>query len=253
MARRVAKQLELSMPTRGGRREGAGRKSTRARASVPHVRRPPFVAAHPVQLTLRVVEGVPSLRERVAWVAIVRTFRALRAVDGFRIVHFSVMTNHLHLLVEADDGDAFTFGMRALTVRLGLRINRALTRSGRLLDHRFHARSLSTPREVFNSLQYVLLNARKHAAQCGLRLPEAWIDPRSSGAVFDGWHAGPLRSVTGDFGTSEARTWLLRSGWRRHGSLRIDAVPGVLVRCAKAEAGSSDRIVAIGEPKRRAA
>jgi REP element-mobilizing transposase RayT len=182
-----------------------------------------------VQVTMRVVAGVASVRSEAAWAAIVDALRALRRRPTFRVVHLSVMSNHLHLLVEADDGDAFELGMRALTVRLALRINRVLARRGRLFDHRYHARALATPREVALSLQYVLLNARKHAAERGLRLPAAWVDPRSSAAAFDGWARPPIVAAN-DLGVAAASTWLLRTGWRRHGLLRVDGIPAAMHR-----------------------
>jgi REP element-mobilizing transposase RayT len=170
--------------------------------------------------------GVPSLREPDAWAAIVRVLRAMRALAGFRVVHFSVMTNHLHAIVEGDGRDCFESGMRALNTRLALRLNRVFGRRGRLIEHRYHARALATPRAVRSSLQYVLCNMRKHTAQHGQRYAPEWIDPRSSGLVFDGWAGAPAVRGRGDYGVSPARTWLLREGWRRWGMLATDTVPG---------------------------
>jgi REP element-mobilizing transposase RayT len=226
MAVRRMQQLELRMPTRGGRRNGAGRKRRRLRPTVAHARRPHFIAGHPVQVTLRMCAGVPSLREPEAWAVIVRVLRAMRAHAGFRIVHFSVMTNHIHAIVEGDARECFEAGMRALSTRLALRLNRVFGRRGRLIEHRYHARALSTPRAVRSSLQYVLCNLRKHGAQQGQRFERGWIDPRSSGLVFDGWDRGEVRHGCGDYGVSQARTWLLREGWRRWGLLAVDCVPG---------------------------
>jgi REP element-mobilizing transposase RayT len=226
MPMHAVEQTELLMPTRGGRRKGAGRKRVAPRPTVAHVRRPVCSPAHPVQVTLRVGAGVPSLRERAPWAVVVRVMRAVRAsVAGFRVIHYSVMTNHLHLVVEADAPEYFATGMRALTTRLALRLNRLFGRTGRLVEHRFHTRELTTPREVRESLKYVLCNARKHALRYGPALPAGWIDPRSSAAVFDGWIAVPARHH-GDYGTSPAKTWLLRVGWRRWGPIGVDDVPG---------------------------
>jgi REP-associated tyrosine transposase len=219
-------QLELCMPTRGGKRAGAGRKRQSQRPRVPHEQRPAVRPEHPVQVTLRACEGVPNLRERAPWCAIVRVLRALRARTDFRVVHYSVMTNHLHFIVEADGGDALSSGMIALTTRLAVRLNRTFGRTGRLFDHRFHARALTTPRAVRASLQYVLSNLRKHAEQGGQHVEPGRIDERSSGRIFDGWRTPSLQPSASDYGTSPAQTWLLRVGWRRHGLVAIDDVPG---------------------------
>lgn len=176
---------------------------------------------------MRVREGVPSLRERPAWAVFVQQARAVRARgNGFRIVHYSVLWNHIHMIVEAEDHAAFVSGIRALTIRLAKAMNGHFGRRGQFFDHRYDARALRSPREVRNALQYVLLNARKHEAEHGRALPPEWIDERSTAVIFDGWGT-PLRLVCAkDFGTSCAQTWLLRTGWRMHGALCIDTIPG---------------------------
>src|SRR5215510_12496320 len=106
------------MPTHGGARKGAGCKRSGPRPRVPHTPRPSFRPEHPVQVTMRFCAGLPSLRDLVAWRVIVETFRELRGESSFRIVHYSILANHLHLLVEADGADAFALGMRRLTIRI---------------------------------------------------------------------------------------------------------------------------------------
>ncbi len=221
-------QLELRLPTRGGAREGAGCKRKRERVTVKHVRRAPFRAWKPALVTMRMCRGIPNLRERSAWAVIVRTMRAVRAHAPLRVVHYSVMSNHIHAIVEADGHAAFVAGMRALTIRLARALNQHFARKGRVLDHRYDARSLGSPREVRNALQYVLLNSRKHAAERGDVLAGDWIDPRSTAVCFDGWAAAPSVSCAKDFGIAAPRSWLLRTGWREHGLLQLDAVPGPL-------------------------
>lgn len=181
---------------------------------------------YPVQVTLRICEGLPSLRARPAWAVVVKVMRAMRARAGFRIVQFSVLSNHLHAIVEADDAATFSSAMRSLTIRLARALNRLWQRHGKVLEHRFHARALRSPSEVARSLAHVLLNARKHAAQRGRQLPPDWVDPRSTGVRFDGWARPPRATSDRDFGVSAPQTWLLRHGWRRCGLLALDAVPG---------------------------
>jgi hypothetical protein len=79
---------------------------------------------------------------------------------------------------------------------------------------------LRTPREVRASLVYVLLNFRKH-----LRAAPG-IDPRSSGAAFQGWRDRRQRPC-GAAGVLEPRTWLVRVGWLRAGGcLSVRERPG---------------------------
>ena len=126
-----------------------------------------------------------------------------------------MLRNHLHLLVEAESRESLSRGVQGLGIRLARAVNRIAERTGKVFGDRYHARILRTPREVRNALAYVLNNARHHGIG---RLRSDWIDPYSSGCVFDGW----LRSVPSvhfEIPVARPRTWLLAMGWRRHGLL----------------------------------
>src|SRR5512145_253364 len=127
---RKPSQLALPLPnTWGGTRAGAGRKPKGPKAGVPHRPRPYHDRAHPVHLTLRTVSTLPNLREARVFPAIRDAIR-LASKDRFRIVHFSVQRDHLHLLVEAHDRVALVKGAKGLAVRLAHAINRTLRRRG---------------------------------------------------------------------------------------------------------------------------
>ena len=70
--------------------------------------------------------------------------------------------NHLHLLVEADDGKALSRGMNGMGVRVARGLNRVMRRRGRVLGDRYHSHILRTPTEVRRARAYLLQNARKH-------------------------------------------------------------------------------------------
>jgi putative transposase len=216
-ATRVNAVGQLALPMRerhgwGGRRAGAGRKPS-GRAGVPHRARPEHRRPNPVHATLRARREVGSLRApRV--VAQLREALARASRGDFRVVHYSVQADHVHLLVEGDERQALSHGLWGLAVRLARGVNRATGRRGPVWADRYHARALRTPQEVRNALVYVLMNWKKH---------DRWalgIDPCSSGRWFDGWK-GVLRVIY--LGSSPpvapAQTWLLRVGWRRHGRL----------------------------------
>src|SRR4051812_5153542 len=171
MAVGVMVQTELVFRTWGGKRDGAGRPKT-GRAGVSHLRRPRLSRHHPVHVTLRAAPGLPSLRKRALRRVLFAAFGAGSERFGFRLVHFSVQSNHLHLVCEADDEGALCRGMQGLSIRIAKRLNRALGRRGRFFSDRYHARALKTPREVRNALAYVLNNARKH----GISGSRRWID-----------------------------------------------------------------------------
>jgi REP element-mobilizing transposase RayT len=141
--------------------------------------------------------------------------------SDFRLVHFSVQGDHVHLVVEAHDKAALSTGMRGLLIRAARALNRTASRSGPVWADRYHCRELRTPREVRHVLAYVLLNARKHGREV------APLDPCSSARWFDGWRGhSPMVDLAVDPPAVFApRTWLLGSGWRRHGLLRFDEGP----------------------------
>jgi REP element-mobilizing transposase RayT len=218
-----AVQGELFARTWGGPRRRAGRKRRAARELVAHRSRPALSGRCPVHVTLRLAEGLPSLRAPATYRALLAALAGGCERFGMRLVHWAALGNHMHLIVEARDRYALSRGMQGLGVRLARALNRVWRRSGRVLADRYHARPLRSPREVRNALGYVLRNARKH----GLALVGA--DPCSSGPWFDGW----LEAGRGDRAEVErpgwlraARTWLLAHGWRRWGLLDIDGWPG---------------------------
>lgn len=223
---RRPKQTEIEFRTWGGRRKGAGRKPKGEKAGVSHARRSALPRGGCVHVTLRAMPGIGRLRGRKQWNAVRAAARRMLTRGGFRVCELSLMTNHLHLVVEAKDRETLARGMNALCTSLACRLNKALGRKGRFFGDRYHARILKTPLEVKHALAYVLNNARRHAVQRGQRHASDWIDPFSSGRAFTGWRSVPARTGTDPPWLSPPTTWLLRVGWRRHGLLDLDAVPG---------------------------
>jgi REP element-mobilizing transposase RayT len=160
---------------------------------------------------------MPSLRGEGLFAA-VRDALTAASNGRFRVLHFSAQADHLHLLLEADAQAALSRGLQGLAVRVAKAVNRALGRHGAVWGDRYHARTLSTPREVRNALVYVLNNWRKHVA--GAR----GLDARSSAPWFDGWRTTVPRPV-GRAPVALARSWLARSGWRLHGSIDLREAP----------------------------
>jgi REP-associated tyrosine transposase len=179
-------------------------------------------------VTIRLRRGIPSLRQH----CFVRPFRVSLSHacvrHGFRVIHYSIQRDHVHLLIEARNNDAIACGMKSVGARLGKLANRVFRRAGHVLDGRYHSRSITTPLDARRALAYVLLNARRHAWQRRRRLPSPAIDPASSGIHFDGWVVRRPRTQSRDPPPPLAppRTWLLAVGWRRHGLIHPAEIPG---------------------------
>jgi REP element-mobilizing transposase RayT len=177
-----------------------------------------------VLVTVPLKRGLPRLRRTRERKALERAFHAGRERFGFRLTQYSIQSDHLHLIAEADDRRALSRGLQGLLVRVARALNKLWSRTGKVFRDRYHDRVLRTPREVRHALAYVLGNARKH----GLRILRGAVDGFSSAPWFDGWRGEDMAPFEwgSDCPVTRARTWLQRHGWRRHGLLDADEVPG---------------------------
>jgi REP element-mobilizing transposase RayT len=214
---------------RGGPRIGAGRPPLSKSPPVHHVRRPPVPGACPAHVTLRVRRGIPSLRKSRFLRELRPSLRKACERGEFRVAHYSVQGNHLHLIVEAAGKEALGRGMKAVGARVARAVQRAFDVAGAVMHGRYHLRVLRTPREVRSAIAYVLLNVRKHFKQRRGFAPAVRIDEASSGRWFEGWRWWPPESphaVSGPREVAPPHTWLLAAGWRRHGLIDPAEVPG---------------------------
>jgi REP element-mobilizing transposase RayT len=243
---RRAKQIELGFwrgshlgeASRPGRRPGPNPR-------VPHEPREGVVKRLPCHVVLEVRLGIPPLRSWRIVREIEASFRKACLRNGFRLVHYSIQDDHAHLIVEADDREHLARGMKSIAARFARAVNRALGRSGPVLADRFHHTVLETPRQVRNALAYVLLNTRRHAAKRLAKLRKLGrrvrplqktyvLDAASSARWFEGWcedielDRSPPRALGWAPAVGAAKTWLLAVGWRRHGLLDPNEVPGGL-------------------------
>ncbi len=230
---RMRRQQELVFKTWGGARKGAGRKPRGRRASERHRRRPKLRKEHPVHVTLRVVPEVGRLRQQRAYRAAQRALVTTRRRRNFRICHLSLQGSHMHLIVEADNDVALAKGMQGFEISCAKHLNAAIfdslgeRRRGTVFPDRYHARHLTTPRQVRNALAYVLCNWRRHGEDRGSR---ARFDRFSTAGYVHLW-SDDLEQTAVDERTqllpvAFPRTWMLRRGWRKHGWLDPWERPG---------------------------
>ncbi len=209
--------------TWGGKRSGAGRKrkSERARTFVAHRARPVHKKRHPVHVTVRARKGLPSFRHQLVHDMVKQILeqqqRVRRYRADFQVVHYSVQSNHLHLVIEATDKAAMRSGVSGLVIAFAKRLNKLLSRvTGKVWQGRYHSRDLTTPSDVRNALVYLLQNFRKHGATTYGPV----VDHYSSALRFSGWSTwvGSLPDPS-PLPARRPRTWLLGEGWSTRGLL----------------------------------
>jgi REP element-mobilizing transposase RayT len=232
-------QVEMVFRTHGGKRRGAGRKPKGKRAGACHVARPEHDPRHPIHVTIRVVGSVEGLRRKDIYLAIREATIVTAKRTDFRINHMSIQRDHIHLIIEADHKDALSKGVRGFSISAARQINKAITergggrRTGKVIGDRFHARPLTSPRAVRNTLAYALGNWRHHGEDRA-HFARTWsVDPFSSGATFSGWKEledspvlWPLPATYYPLIVVRPRTWLLQHWDRFHPLISVHEVPG---------------------------
>jgi REP element-mobilizing transposase RayT len=223
------KQVAMTFRTWGGKRRGAGRKQVNARKSQPHRTRPPLGRNSAVHVTLRVVDRIRRLRTRDAYRAIRRAMVVVLPRTDFRIVHASIQHNHIHLLVEADSKHALARGVQAFQISAARQLNAAAGTRGPVFVDRYHAEPIGSPRHARHCLVYVLNNWRRHKEDRSARAKTWQIDPYSSAIRFTGWAGQPVWEVPTWYEplpVCPPQGWILATGWKRHGEIQLEEVPG---------------------------
>jgi REP element-mobilizing transposase RayT len=187
----------------------------------------PLPSRFPAHVTVKLRQHLPALRRRESYAALRTAFAAGCDRNGFRLIHFAVLNDHLHFVVEAVGRPALSRGIQGLLVRCARALNKLWQRQGSVFADRYHDRVLKSPREVRNVLVYVFGNARHHAAEGRMVAVPNAIDMFTSAPWFDGFRETfVVRGITAVVRpVTEAHTWLLNVGWRRHGLLSVHELP----------------------------
>ncbi|MBK8101257.1 MAG: hypothetical protein IPK26_29600 [Planctomycetes bacterium] len=212
--------------TWGGRRPGAGRKPKGDEPQVDHRPRAAVAPSHPVLVTVKVRPGLPRLRHHREFAALCA---ALAAGAGgpaagrgttFRLCHFALSGEQLHLLVEARNRRVLCRGVQGLLVRVARALNRLWRRRGKVFADRYDDQALTTPAATHAAMHQLLRRPPDPGAEGGGNEPGA-VDPFTS-APWSGAEPAPAVADV-PCPVLPARTWLLRVGWRRHGRLAAPA------------------------------
>ncbi len=231
MARQSANQITFHdyrmRNGRGGPRKGAGRKPS-GRRSDPKRAREKFRRTTAVHVTLRIRQGVRSLRCKPFVKEIRKSFRQANERGDFRLLHYSLQAGHVHLIVEADNQEALGRGMKSIGARIARAAQRVFGIKGRVISGAYHPHLLRTPREMYHALRYVLLNIRKHYhQQFHGPPPRVQIDEASSARWFENFSRPMPADRSGKREVSRPRSWLPKTGWKRFGPIDPAAIPGI--------------------------
>ncbi|HWO22569.1 MAG TPA: transposase [Kofleriaceae bacterium] len=225
--------------THGGKRRGAGRKPKGKRPGAAHVARAEHDPRHPVHVTLRVVGSAAGLRRKDTYLALREATIVTARREDFRIAHMTIQRDHIHLIVEADSKRALSKGVQGFSISAARQINKAITarggdrRTGKVIADRYHARPLTCPRAVRNTIAYILCNWRHHGEDRA-SFAQTWkVDPYSSGATFFDWQEledspvlWPLPPTYHPLIVFRPRTWLLQSWHQFYPRISVREVPG---------------------------
>jgi putative transposase len=240
-ARKVHVQLSLipkldkNGQRRGGKRNGAGRPKKGERASERHKTREAFRPNQPVHIVIRPISDVGTLRGFDTYKAIRNAMITTYARARIRIVHISIQGSHIHMLVEAAGRLQLARGMQGFEIACAKNINAVLSkrlgyqRRGTVFPDRYHAVIIRSPRQARGALAYVLNNWRRHKED---KVKRHWrIDLLSSAPSFHGFKDVDVTSLR--FGENylklpvwEPKTWLLSTGWKKHGLIGASEIPG---------------------------
>jgi REP element-mobilizing transposase RayT len=144
----------------GGRRKGAGRPCKKDSLHR-HKSREDFNPKHPLHINIKLEKGLPTLRAKASFKLVKQAILKARQ-KGLRIIHFSVQSNHLHLLIESDGKEKLAQSMQSLCTSLAKSINSRLQRKGKVFKDRYHVHILKTLREVKHAMVYIFQNFAKH-------------------------------------------------------------------------------------------
>lgn len=91
---------------------------------------------------------------------------------GVRVTHYSLESNHIHLIIEAADNASLTSSMRTLLISFAMKVKFYKKLTEPVIKDRYHLHVLKTPQEARNAVNYVVYNHQKHCPQEGIKLNE---------------------------------------------------------------------------------
>ena len=87
--------------------------------------------SQPLHINIKLIKGLPTLRAKNKFKLIKRAILKAR-VRGLRIIHFSIQSTHIHLLIESENKRELGRGMQSFCISLAKNLNGFLKRRGKV-------------------------------------------------------------------------------------------------------------------------
>jgi REP element-mobilizing transposase RayT len=156
------KQMDLKFRTWGGKRRKSGRKRIHSKG-VAHRVREKVTRRTPLHINFKYRAFIRNKQ----CLALLKKAILNSRKHGLRILQFSLQSNHIHLIVEAESNEVLTKGMRSLCVTFAMGLDK-----GRVQVERYHLHVLKGIREARNAIHYVLFNKQKHERSTSSKIDE---------------------------------------------------------------------------------
>ncbi len=178
-----------------------------------------------MHITLRARPGLPSFRAQLVHELVVASIARLND-EAFQIVHHSIQTNHVHLVVEARDRETVTRKMSGFAIGVAKRLNRQVLRRrrGKVWADRYYRRDIQRAGDMHAVLRYVFGNAKRHGI---IPADAIALDPYSSAWRFRGFDVElPIPAGREHVPRPAPRTRLLGEDWLAWGLVPVAGAPG---------------------------
>lgn len=164
----MKKQLTLNLyrGTHGGRRPNSGKKRKHS-PGVSHKGREEIKPIYPLHVNFKYNTYIKS---EAVFEIFIKSLRNARS-HGIFILQYSIQSNHIHLIIEAESNSHLETGMRSLTSTMVKLIQSLKHITGPIQIERYHLHVLKTPAETLNAFNYVIYNEHHHT---GLQRPNQY-------------------------------------------------------------------------------
>ena len=217
---KVIKQLQLNIKARGRPLEkgDTGRTSS---GKIAHIPRPDLNSKTPAHINIKVRKDIPNLRRKSIYKMLKIGVKKAR-IKGLKVIHFALVSNHLHLIIEADGNKELAQGMRSFLISFAMNINNSLKRRGSLFVDRYNMEVIKVPRRMHYLLSYVFKNNSKHQKRKFVTDPYSSVITFNEQEVlfgkkvpspFDPETKKKLKRFLGSF-LSPPESWLATTGWK---------------------------------------